>query len=420
MTKMQSINNLIQQRKETLLVESRNDLAPNISTVHAEHSKKPTGELSFAAKATDTDEPKSVQAATQEISNQIRQERSVEIDPSVGAAILNRSKMPQYPGLERWILVEKLGYGAFSNVYRARDSTTEFGEVAIKVLRSFQMDSTQRAKILNEVQIMRNIDHPNIVKLIDFVESRQFCYIILELCPGGELLPQIVRLTYFSEDLSKHVIIQVANAIEYLHETSGVIHRDIKLENILFFPAPFTPTKNPKPQQLCDEDKEDEGEFTLKFDDEQYSKGVDMWAMGCVLYTLLCGFPPFYGESIQVLTKKIACAQFIFLSPWWDHISKSAQDLVSHLLVVDPKKRYNIKEFMEHPWIRQAEKETIFTVGLPPLDQRYGPMSQTYPQPLKEVVADQAPCQPVSAHILSVPSTSSEHGIPFTGCFQPV
>jgi serine/threonine protein kinase len=101
--------------------------------------------------------------------------------------------------------------------------------------------------------------------------------------------------------------------------------------------------------------------------------GVDMWAMGCVLYTLLCGFPPFHDESIQVLTKKIACGQFIFLSPWWDHISKSAQDLVSHLLIVDPMKRYNIKEFMEHPWIRQADDETIFTVGVPPLDSPTGP-----------------------------------------------
>jgi serine/threonine protein kinase len=83
----------------------------------------------------------------------------------------------------------------------------------------------QRANILKEVQIMRNLDHPNVVKLIDFSESRQYYYIVLELCPGGELFHQIVRLTYFSENLSRHVIRQVADAIEYLHETSGVVHR---------------------------------------------------------------------------------------------------------------------------------------------------------------------------------------------------
>ena len=72
---------------------------------------------------------------------------------------------------------------------------------------------------------MRQLDHPNIVKLVDFSESRQYYYIILELAPGGELFHQIVRLTYFSEDLSRHVITQVAEALEYLHEEKGVVHR---------------------------------------------------------------------------------------------------------------------------------------------------------------------------------------------------
>jgi serine/threonine protein kinase len=170
-------------------------------------------------------------------------------------------------------------------------------------------------------------------------------------------------------------------------------HSDIKPENILFTPIPFIPSKNPKPKQPGDEDKVDEGEFikgvgsggigqikiadfglskivwdnqtmtpcgTVGYTapeivkDERYSKSVDMWAMGCVLYTLLCGFPPFYDESIEVLTEKVAKGQYTFLSPWWDDISKSAQDLISHLLCVDPEKRYTIKEFLAHPWIRES------------------------------------------------------------------
>lgn len=83
----------------------------------------------------------------------------------------------------------------------------------------------QRANILKEVQIMRQLDHPNIVKLVDFHESRQYYFIILELAPGGELFHQIVRLTYFSEELSRHVITQVAEALLYLHEEKGVVHR---------------------------------------------------------------------------------------------------------------------------------------------------------------------------------------------------
>lgn len=101
--------------------------------------------------------------------------------------------------------------------------------------------------------------------------------------------------------------------------------------------------------------------------DERYSKSVDMWALGCVLYTLLCGFPPFYDESIQVLTEKVARGQYTFLSPWWDDISKSAQDLVSHLLTVDPEKRYDIRQFLDHPWIRESQEETNAAADAPPL-----------------------------------------------------
>ena len=72
---------------------------------------------------------------------------------------------------------------------------------------------------------MRQLDHPNVVKLREFFETRQYYFIVLELCPGGELFHQIVRLTYFSENLSRHVIFQVAKALEYLHEEAGVVHR---------------------------------------------------------------------------------------------------------------------------------------------------------------------------------------------------
>ncbi|KAH6608872.1 hypothetical protein Trco_002218 [Trichoderma cornu-damae] len=322
----------------------------------------------------------------------------------------NKSKFPKYPDLERWELVEKMGDGAFSNVYRARDLHGEHGEVAIKVVRKYEMNRMQgnkhlhpdfkkipkaaeRSNILKEVQIMRQLDHPNIVKLIEFSESKQYYYIVLELAPGGELFHQIVRLTYFSEELSRHVIVRVARALEYLHEEKGVVHRDIKPENILFSPIPFVPSKHPKPRQQGDEDKVDEGEFvpgmgaggigeikiadfglskivweaqtmtpcgTVGYTapeivkDERYSKSVDMWALGCVLYTLLCGFPPFYDESIEVLTEKVAKGQFTFLSPWWDDISASAKDLISHLLTVDPEKRYTIREFLAHPWMQEV------------------------------------------------------------------
>lgn len=103
----------------------------------------------------------------------------------------------------------------------------------------FLLTWLQRANILKEVQIMRQLDHPNIIKLIDFSESKQYYYIILELAPGGELFHQIVRLTYFSEDLSRHVITQVAKALEYLHEERGVVHRLVHNFSFRSFLFPF-------------------------------------------------------------------------------------------------------------------------------------------------------------------------------------
>ncbi|CAN6635553.1 serine/threonine-protein kinase Rck2p [Trichomonascus vanleenenianus] len=320
-----------------------------------------------------------------------------------------RSKLPQYPGLTRFQLLEKLGDGAFSVVYKALDVQTN-RHVAVKVIRKQDLSSSQRSSILKEVAIMRQLRHKNIVNLIDFSESPDYYFIVLELIPGGELFHQIVRLTYFSEDLSRHVILQVAEAIRYLHEEAGVVHRDIKPENLLFYPIDFVPSKVKVVRKGEDaEAKEDEGEFipgtgaggigTIKLadfglskiiwdsktmtpcgtvgytapeivKDERYSKSVDMWALGCVLYTVLCGFPPFYDESIEVLTEKVATGQYTFLSPWWDEISKPAKDLVSHLLTVDPERRYTITEFLNHPWITQSNEPTAPSVDAPRAAER--------------------------------------------------
>ncbi|KAE8133035.1 kinase-like domain-containing protein [Aspergillus pseudotamarii] len=463
MSTIQNLKNFIRHGKQARLVTPHAEPTTNVSPIHAEHQRQPQGSYPPAAGNLDAIDSRLGNGQAQapqksSADSQTRRARDQEIEQIVAEERSQRNKMPKYPGLERWILTDKMGDGAFSNVYRAKDSTGEHNEVAIKVVRKFEMNSnqgrfadcdSQRANILKEVQIMRQIDHPNIVKLISFSESRQYYYIILELCPGGELFHQIVRLTYFSEDLSRHVITQVAKAIEYLHETSGVVHRDIKPENLLFYPIPFVPSKNPKPLQPGDEDKVDEGEFipgkgsggigvikiadfglskviwdsqtmtpcgTVGYTapeivkDERYSKSVDMWALGCVLYTLLCGFPPFYDESIQVLTEKVARGQYTFLSPWWDDISKSAKDLISHLLTVDPEQRYSIKEFLAHPWIRGSDEETQAATDAPPLTT---PLPSARQQPLDAFAADQAPYAPASARLLDQPSAGLERPMDF-------
>ncbi|KAI8097194.1 kinase-like domain-containing protein [Halteromyces radiatus] len=318
-----------------------------------------------------------------------------------------KSTLPVYPSLERFEIIKKLGDGAFSDVYRARDKRTG-RNVAIKVAQKYASDGsmvdlqhlhpsmkkkprvTERANILKEVQIMRNIRHPNIVQLIQFTESRENYFLVLELCEGGELFHRIVDLTYLSEDLSRHVIGQLAQAVYHLHEECGVVHRDIKPENILFDPIPIIPSEQRKFHVFDDQSKKDEGVFikdvggggigqvkladfglskiiwdkdtltpcgTVGYTapeivkDQRYSKGVDCWAMGCVLFTMLCGFPPFYDESISALTRKVARGEFSFLSPWWDPISDEAKDLIQGLLCVDPRKRYTVRQVLQHPWL---------------------------------------------------------------------
>ena len=87
------------------------------------------------------------------------------------------------------------------------------------------------------------------------------------------------------------------------------------------------------------------------FRDECYSKSVDLWALGCVLYTLLCGFPPFYGETVGIVASRVRQGKFQFLSPWWDTVSMEAKDLIKRLLEIDPKKRIDVKDLMRHPWL---------------------------------------------------------------------
>lgn len=309
---------------------------------------------------------------------------------------LQKSKHKTYQDLDNYEVLEQMGEGAFSVVNKAIHKPTG-KEVAIKILRKFQMDQQQKQAVLKEVTIMRQLNHPNIVSFIEFIDSPDYYYIVQELASGGEIFTMIVKYTYLSEDLSRWIITQVAHAIRYLHEEVGIVHRDIKPENLLFEPIDFVPSVNPIAKLRKSDDpntKKDEGEFTPGLGgggigvvkladfglskqiwehntktpcgtvgytapeivrDERYAKEVDMWAMGCVLYTLLCGFPPFYDERIETLTEKVAKGQFTFLQPWWDEISDGAKNCVSNLLTVDPKKRYTIDEFLQDPWMQKQQ-----------------------------------------------------------------
>ncbi|ORZ38905.1 kinase-like domain-containing protein [Catenaria anguillulae PL171] len=293
------------------------------------------------------------------------------------------------PGLERYQLVKKIGEGAFSQVYHAIDLMSR-EHVAIKVIEKSHLNSIQRASVQKEASIHARLHHPNVIALRQHFETERNYVFVLELATGGELFHRIVELTYFSEDLARHVIVQVAKGIHYLHHQVGVVHRDIKPENLLFTPIPFSkPRKTVPTGRAQGEEKLDEGPFVpgvggggigqVKIADfglskvvwtdgtktpcgtagytapetiqgQSYTQSVDLWALGCVLYTCLCGFPPFHDEDQIVLTQKVARGEWTFLQPWWNNISPSAKHLVSRLLEIRPERRYTIDQFFSHPW----------------------------------------------------------------------
>ncbi|AQZ15380.1 RCK1 (YGL158W) and RCK2 (YLR248W) [Zygosaccharomyces parabailii] len=334
---------------------------------------------------------------------------------------------PEQAELNGYTLVNKIGEGAFSKVFRGvvcdggnkSFLTKNFSELAIKVIKkqdvpdvnATKKDSSKtstRAQVLKEVTIHKLAASgcSEIVQFVDFQETANHYYIIQEYLSGGEIFGEIVKYTYFSEDLSRHVIRQLALAIKHLHSV-GVVHRDIKPENLLFEPIDFVPSKKIRLRKSDDPStKRDEGLFRLGFGgggigqvkladfglskqinqaktktpcgtvgytapevvkDEKYSTKVDMWGIGCVLYTILCGFPPFYDEKIDTLTEKISRGDYVFLRPWWDEISDGAKNAVSRLLEVDQAKRYDIDEFLNDPWLnsydclkeQRAEEEKI-------------------------------------------------------------
>ena len=207
----------------------------------------------------------------------------------------------------------------------------------------------QKENILREAAIHKRLRHPNIVQFIDFFETIEHYYLILELMNGGELFHRIEQVDSFTEDDARLIVNQVANAIKYLHE-SGIVHRDIKPENLVFGNATLSPLK------LCDfglsKMIENSGGSTNTpcgtigylapevAKEQTHAYGVDVWGLGCVLYAMcafctafpanftdilrsLCGFPAFYDQSIPVLTEKVKRGIYDFPSPWWDNVSES-------------------------------------------------------------------------------------------------
>jgi len=212
---------------------------------------------------------------------------------------------------------------------------------------------------------LKKLRHPNINKLIETFDTKHHLYIVLELLQGDNLFDNIVSRRQYTEGDAANVVKQVGRACEYMHPR-GVIHRDLKPENLVYL--------DKEKKQICVTDfglskyvgAEDGITKTAcgtpafvapeVLRQENYGSQVDMWSLGVILYTMLCGYPPFIERNLPALYKAIRSGKIKFDNRYWGRVSGDAKDCVRGLLTVDYKKRLTPEELLNHKWLSEAAK----------------------------------------------------------------
>ncbi|KAF4989360.1 hypothetical protein FGRMN_9159 [Fusarium graminum] len=272
--------------------------------------------------------------------------------------------------LQQYTLLEKLGKGHFAEVYLCVEKTSG-QRYAVKVFTKHPgtEDRSKTEGLQQEIGVLMGVSHPNVLCLKDTFNERDRVYLVLELAPEGELFNYIVMKQKLSEDESRKLFVQLFQGIKYLHERN-IVHRDIKPENILLVDkdlhvklADFGLAKIIGEESftttLCGTPSYVAPEILADSKQRKYTKAVDVWSLGVVLYICLCGFPPFSDELYSrdfpfTLSQQIKTGRFDYPSPYWDSVGDPALDLIDSMLIVDPEKRFTIDQCLEHPWLTQS------------------------------------------------------------------
>eukprot|EP00249_Psilotum_nudum_P024859 c29309_g1_i4 orf=644-2545(-) len=267
---------------------------------------------------------------------------------------------------------KELGSGQFGVIRQCTDKQT--GEsFACKSIAKARLTSRQDVEdVRNEIEIMSHLSgHSNIVQLIDVFEDTAYVHIVMELCLGGELFDRIVQRKSYPESEAALLIKSLVEVVKHCHDR-GVIHRDLKPENIL-----LATTSPSSPIKLADFGLALRFAPGKKFSgmagsayyiapeilNGNYSEEVDMWSVGVILYILLSGVPPFWGETEQRIFEAINEARIDFLcDPWW-RISDAAKDLIRGLLCVDAATRLKPDQVLMHPWIVRHTSQPAHSQG---------------------------------------------------------
>ena len=310
----------------------------------------------------------------------VKSSREITINKTIGETKTN-DEIRQSIGLKNFIkgteknfkddykLISKLGKGSFGKVYEVKNIKTNQTRAMKSIKKSENKEEND--ELLNEIEIMIKLEHPNIIKIYDYYYDKNNYYIIMEYVSGGELYDYITKEQNFSERKTKIIMSQLLHALNYLH-SNNIVHRDIKPENILI---EKTKEKCPLENEFGINVKlidfgtchliQNNDYLTLKVGSpyfiapevlrKKYDKKCDIWSAGILMYILLIGYPPFNGSTHKEIFKEIKKGIIDKDTSEWRKISPKAQDLLNKMLEKKCDKRYTAFECLNHPWITEVE-----------------------------------------------------------------
>ncbi|KAL4488264.1 hypothetical protein ABPG73_001675 [Tetrahymena malaccensis] len=258
-----------------------------------------------------------------------------------------------------------LGKGAFGEVRRAVHKQTQILR-AVKIISKQQTPKEEQIRLKNEVEILKSLDHPNIIKVFEFYQDTRFLYIVTELCQGGELFDKIIDEKQFTENKAAETMKQILGAVNYCH-SKNICHRDLKPENILYESnkpgaliklVDFGTSIAYNPQEKMKQQFGTPYYIAPEVLERKYDNKCDIWSCGVILYILLCGYPPFNGSSDQMITDKVKLGKFGFDTDEWNYVSKEAKEFICKMLEKDPKKRISAYDALNDPWIQKYSEKT--------------------------------------------------------------
>lgn len=284
-----------------------------------------------------------------------------------GSIFLERfSKLADYKKKYEYISI--LGNGGFGKVRLYRDRLCKDMKFAIKTLKKDLINDHALQSLIEEVSILRELDHPNIVKYFETYEDNHYMHIVMEYIPGENLFKVVTNRKYnsFCEKNAAEILTYLFKAVLFLHK-NNIVHRDIKPENILFsMPGKYQSLK------LIDfglsasrrtKDKYRVGSpyyMSPEMLDGKYSFASDNWSIGIILFVMMTGCYPFTGKDQNEVFDKIKKGVYDKKLLERQKISEEVKDLIKKLLVLDEKRRLSIETALQHPWI-SMHKDTSAT-----------------------------------------------------------